>query len=191
MKHALILLPVCLATSVLVSSTCGGETGSGGLTPQQALRAWADAMESSDLERTVGFYDDSSDTIVFLSWGEKRTGLQEIRKEYEAAFKDVVFDEVTLESLSVHRYGQVSWAASVFKADATRRSDLTQWCLHIRTSFVLRQRGDTWKIVLEHFSPIAGVPRAQRRSCPGPKVSPDQPVGRAISGAAPPISASR
>ena len=138
------------------------------------LRDWTDAIESSDLGRIVECYDDSKDAVVFLSWGESRTGRQEIRKEYETAFKNVVFDDVTLDVLKVHRCGQVAWATSVFKADTTRRSDQTQWHLTIRSSFVLRQAGDTWKIVLEHSSPIAGVQRAQRRSSPHPDAGPDR-----------------
>ena len=173
MKGDLVSLSIGLATSVLVSAAFAGDTAPGGLTPQQALRAWSAALESSDLERTVGAYDDSSDTVVLLSWGKKRTGLHEIRREYEAAFKEVVFDKVALESLAVQQCGQVAWATSVFKADTTRQSDQTRWRLSIQTSFVLKQSGNVWKIVLEHSSPIAGVPRVQRRPSPAPEASPN------------------
>jgi hypothetical protein len=50
-----------------------------------------------------------------------------------------------------------------FKAETTVRADKSRWVLHVRASFVLKRDGDTCKIAFEHFSPLAHIPRPQRR----------------------------
>lgn len=45
-----------------------------------------------------------------------------------------------------------------FKADTLRHRDNSPWLLEVRTSFVLKRLGDSWKITLEHSSRIAPLP---------------------------------
>jgi ketosteroid isomerase-like protein len=133
-------------------------------TPQKTLQQWCEAVKAGTLERVLACYEDGDDVVVILSWGVMRTGIADVRREYESAFNEVVFENVELRDLSVRETEQVAWAVARFQADTTRRSDQSKWRLVIRTSYVLKQTDDGWKIVFEHSSPIAGVDRATRRN---------------------------
>ena len=131
--------------------------------PKEFLQQWGGSLLDGKLDETVAFYEDSKEVVAVQSTGQVRKGIGEIRKEYQAAFDEVVFQEVALESLSVRQNGDVAWATCEFVADTLLKADQSEWVLHVRSSFVLQRSEKRWKIVLEHFSPIAGVPRAQRK----------------------------
>ena len=131
--------------------------------PKEFIEQWAESLLDGKLDETVGFYEDSKEVVAIQSTGKVRKGITQIRKEYQAAFDEVVFHEVSLELLSVRQSGDVAWATCEFKADTRLKADQTAWVLHVRSSFVLERSAKSWKIVLEHFSPIAGVPRVQRK----------------------------
>lgn len=101
--------------------------------------------------------------MAWESRGTARKGIAEIRKMYEEAFDEVVFERVDLTSLNVRQSGKIAWATCRYKAETVVRADHSRWTLEVRASFVIKQDNDSWKIVLEHFSPIEGVPRVQRR----------------------------
>ena len=132
-------------------------------TPEEFLQQWAKSQLDAELDATAAFYENSDEVVAIQSTGKVRKGIAEIREEYQAAFDEVVFQEVSLGSLSVRQRGDVAWATCELKSDTLLKSDETQWVLHVRSSFVLQRSEDTWKIVLEHFSPIAGIPRVQRK----------------------------
>ena len=131
--------------------------------PKEFLQQWAESLPGGKLDETVAFYEDSKEVVAIQSTGTVRKGIAQIRKEYQAAFGEVVFEKVSLESLSVRQNGDVAWAACEFVADTRRKADQSEWVLHVRSSFVLKRSEKRWEIVLEHFSPIAGVPRVQRK----------------------------
>lgn len=128
-----------------------------------ALGEWTKALESSQIESTLAFYVQNDDVVIVHSTGELVRGTDAIRKTYEDAFAEVVFDDVSLKDLLVRQSGDVAWAVCRFVADTTRHSDEAKWRIEIRTSFVLQRRGTEWKIALEHSSPIRNVPRIRRR----------------------------
>jgi ketosteroid isomerase-like protein len=147
---------------------CGGPLASGpteqlGGSPEESLRAWASVLCKGSLADVVGFYDDSEDTLAIQSTGRVQKGITEIRKEYESAFEEVVFERVTLADLTVRQDGDAAWATCRFTARTSRRADKTKWTVEVYTSFVLKRSGKTWRIVLEQSTPIADVPRVRPR----------------------------
>jgi ketosteroid isomerase-like protein len=156
--HPLLSLVVLLIPA-LPAETDSQETAC----PKEFLEHWAESLLDGKLDRTVAFYEDSKEVVAIQSSGKVRKGIAEIRKEYQAAFDEVEFEKVSLKSLSVRQNGGVAWATCEFKADTRVKADQRAWLLHVRSSFVLERSGKSWKIVLEHFSPIAGIPRVQRK----------------------------
>ena len=134
-----------------------------GTTPEGFLRQWAFALSEGTVDDMTAFYEDSSDTLAIQSTGRVRAGTAEIRKEYESAFEEVVFERVTLGDLTVRQSRDVAWATCRFEALTSRKVDHAKWTLEVYTSFVLKRSGKTWKIVLEQSTPIAGVPRVRPR----------------------------
>ena len=149
----LLLIPVVRAETDSQDPAC----------PKESLQQWAGSLLDGKLDETVAFYEDSKEVVAIQSTGKVRKGTAQIRKEYQAAFGEVVFEKVSLESLSVRQNGDVAWATCEFKADTRVKADQRAWLLHVRSSFVLERSAESWKIVLEHFSPIAGIPRVQRK----------------------------
>lgn len=155
-----------LANATIVVFSCGTFSYAQekkDVSPERTLHQWAEALKSSKVGNVMTFYEDSEDVLLIVSRGHARKGTDAVRKEYEAAFAEVTFDRVVLDSLSVRQSGQIAWAVCRFKADTTLHADKSRWRLDIRTSFVLNRIDGTWKIVLEHSSPVAGVPRVQPR----------------------------
>lgn len=131
--------------------------------PEYVLRDWTKAWRTSKVVAMTAFYEDSKDIVAWESSGKVRQGTAGIRQMYQDAFDEVVFDATALEELKVRQEGNIAWAHGRFKADTTVRADKSRWLLHVRASFVLKREGDSWKIVFEHFSPLADIPRVQPR----------------------------
>jgi hypothetical protein len=55
-------------------------------TPQRTLQQWCGALEAGAQEEIVACYENSDDVAVILSWGEMRTGIAEVHREFESAF---------------------------------------------------------------------------------------------------------
>ena len=138
--------------------------GRDGLNPTETLRQWAATLATSDVSQMVAFYEDGQEVTAWESTGNTRQGTAQIREMYEEAFEEVVFEKVQLGSLEVRQWNDIASAKCRFVAETVRRTDNSKWVLEIRSSFVLKRDGEAWKIAFEHFSPIAGVPRASRRN---------------------------
>ena len=128
---------------------------------KEFLLQWAEAVTAGDLDLVVAMYEDSEDVVAIESKGTVLKGIEQIRAMYEGAFKEVVFEKVTLDPLKVRASGGVAWAFCRLKASSRVNEDGTRWMLEIRGSFVLKRCEDSWEIALEHFATIAGVPRAR------------------------------
>lgn len=144
-----------------LSPTVGHAAGDA--TAEEVLRKWAVALSEGSVDKMAAFYEDSEDVLAIQSAGRVRGGPAEIRKEYGAAFQEVVFERATLADLSVRQSGDVAWATCELRANTIRNSDNTKLTLRVYTSFVLKFSGRTWKIVLEQSTPIAGIPRVKLR----------------------------
>ncbi|MHC4166305.1 MAG: YybH family protein [Planctomycetota bacterium] len=160
MKVIVSIMGVLLAGYGLLASTSAEQRGT---TPEGFLRKWASGFGEESVGDMTAFYEDSKDTLAIQSTGHMRKGIAEIRKEYESAFGEVIFERVTLENLKVGQDRDVAWATCRFKALTLHKVKNTKWTLEVYTSFVLKRSGKTWKIVLEQSTPIAGVPRVSPR----------------------------
>jgi ketosteroid isomerase-like protein len=154
-------LRLCL---VLTTVVCGALAVSpaAAASPEGVLRDWTKAWRTSKVAAMTAFYEDSKDVVAWESSGKVREGAAGIRQMYEEAFDEVIFDAASLEELKIRQDGNTAWAHGRFKADTTVRADKSRWRLHVRSSFVLKRDGESWKIVFEHFSPMADIPRVQR-----------------------------
>jgi len=149
--------------TTIVLAVAEPNAGTGPTSATGALGKWTEAIESSQVESVLAFYEQNDDVVIVHSTGELVKGTDAIRKTYQDAFAEVVFDDVSLKDLLVRQSGGMAWAACRFVADTTRHSDEAKWRIEIRTSFVLQRLGTSWKIALEHSSPIRNVPRVRRR----------------------------
>ncbi len=160
MKVIVSIMGVLLAGYGLLGSASVEQHGT---TPEGFLREWASGLSEGSVDDMTAFYEDSKDTLAIQSSGHMRKGTAEIRKEYQSAFEEVVFERVTLGDLTVRQNRDVAWATCRFKALTLHKVKNTKWTLEVYTSFVLKRSGKTWKIVLEQSTPIAGVPRVSPR----------------------------
>ena len=131
--------------------------------PEQTLKSWSEAFLLGDVDRAVSFYDESEDVVLLHSTGDVSRGITEVRTDYVNAFEEVVFEDVSLDLSGSWQDGDVAWATGRFVAQARRKADDSLWRLEISTSFVLKNRGGTWKIFLEQSTPLKGIPRIRRR----------------------------
>ena len=129
--------------------------------PRTFLENWAKSWQSSDADKMIGFYDSSKETIAVESLGNIRKGPAEIRKMYQGAFDELIFDRVTLTSITHGQEQSVAWATCRYKAEMRLKTDNSQYLLEVRGSFVMKQENGNWKITLEHFSTIPGIPRVR------------------------------
>ncbi len=160
MKVTTIIMGVLLAGYGLLASA---SVEQGGTAPAAFLREWASGLSAGSVDDTIAFYQDSKATLAIHSTGRMRRGTAEIRKEYQSAFAEVVFERVTLGDLTVRQNRDVAWATCRFKALTLVKANNTKWTLEVYNSFVLQRSGKKWKIVLEQSTPIAGVSRVSPR----------------------------
>lgn len=125
------------------------------------LQIWAAAWQFGDVDKMMAFYDTAKETTAVESLGHVRKGPAEIRKMYQRAFDELLFDRVTLTPIAQGQHGPVAWATCRYKADMRLKSDNSRYILEVRGSFVMKREGETWKITLEHFSTIPDVPRVR------------------------------
>jgi uncharacterized protein (TIGR02246 family) len=155
-----IAQPLAIAAALMLvgaSGACADDSTS----PTKLLRNWAAAWRAGDVDKMMTFYDSAKETIAVESLGQIRQGPSEIRKMYEDAFDEVVFDRVTVTPITQGRHGSVAWATCRYKAETRLKSDDSKYVLEVRGSFVLKEEKDTWKITLEHFSTIPDIPRVR------------------------------
>ncbi len=126
------------------------------------LQSWANAWRSSDVDKMMAFYDSGKETTAIESLGQIRQGPDQIRKMYQGAFDEVVFDRVTLTPIIEGEHGSVAWATCRYKAETRLKSDDSRYVLEVRGTFVMKKGKDGWKITLEHFSTVPDVPRVRR-----------------------------
>ena len=152
-------LAVCLICMSALGSATRGEKSHE--TPEASLESWAAAWTTGNVEQMMPFYEDSKNLVAIASSGKRYDGVLGIRNMYESAFKQAAWEKVTLEDVEIRREGEIAWAICRFQADLTANGGKLRF--RSQGSFVLRQTAKTWKIAMEHFSPIAGVPRIEPR----------------------------
>ena len=125
------------------------------------LQDWAKSWQTSDVDKTMTFYDSANETMAIESLGHIRRGPAEIRKMYQGAFDELIFDRVTLTPITQGQHGSVAWTTCRCKAEMRLKSDNTKYVLEVRGSFVMKKEKDAWKITLEYFSTIPDIPRVR------------------------------
>lgn len=129
--------------------------------PAKFMGTWAKALQTSDVDKIMTFYDTAKETIAIESLGHVRHGPVEIRKMYRGAFDELVFDRVTLTPITRGQHGSVAWGSYHCVVDMRLKSDHTKYVLEVRGSFVMKKKNGSWRITLEHFSTIPDVPRVR------------------------------
>jgi len=125
----------------------------------KSMEAWAEAFQTSDVDKIMTLYDTAKETTAIESLGHIRRGPAEIRKMYRGAFDELIFDRVTLTPITQGQHGTVAWGSYHYRADMRLKSDNSKYVLEVRGSFVMKKKNGSWKITLEHFSTIPDVPR--------------------------------
>lgn len=159
MKRVATIFGVFVICSLSASLAQGEKTA----TAELFLNRWVATLQTGNFEQMVSLYEDSNDVIVIQSTGKIRKGIGEIRKEYESAFHEVVFEKAELENLIIRHDGDLAWAACRFRADTKTKQDNSTWILEIYTSFLLKRTDSKLRIVLEQSTPIDGIPRVRPR----------------------------
>ena len=129
--------------------------------PLDSLRSWAEAWSSGDVDKLMELYDSAEETTAIESLGHIRKGPDEIRTMYEGAFEELAFERVRLTPIAQGRHDSVAWVTCRYRADIRLKSDNSEHVLEVLGTFVLKREGDGWKITLEHFSAIPGIPRVR------------------------------
>ena len=70
---------------------------------EKFLDEWAASLQTGDVDKIAGLYEDSNDVIAVQSTGIVRKGIGEIRKEYENAFSEVTFEKVELQNITIRQ----------------------------------------------------------------------------------------
>jgi len=122
---------------------------------------WADALKAGDLEVVLGLYAGSSEVLAVESKGNVRKGPEGIRQMYVDAFKEVDFETVEVEPMQVHLEDDTGFCYFVLRSKTTVKEDKSHWELHIQGTWLVKKVKGEWKILVEHFSPLEGVPRVK------------------------------
>jgi ketosteroid isomerase-like protein len=149
---------VALLFGCLTSVAVPDEVAAGA---EATLNSWASAWRAGDVDRVLSFYERSKDVVAIASSGRRYDGALGVRRMYEEAFNEAEWRQVELRDVKVLRDGNLAWATCRFQAEALVKPSDAAFVFTSQGSVVLRRSGDGWKIVLEHFSPIASEPRIQ------------------------------
>jgi ketosteroid isomerase-like protein len=143
----------------LAAGPCFGQDA--GPSPKEAIQAWAKALTSKDPADVLRFYAESEDLIVIFSSGHQIKGYAVVKKLYDDSARRMAFYESEVSDVAAQRLADVAWVACRHRARYRELADGSKSQLEVRTTFVLKRHKDGWRIVLEHSSPIADVPRVK------------------------------
>lgn len=131
---------------------------------RRVLGAWAEAWRAADIDKMMAFYEDSRAVVAIESRGVMHRGSAAVKMMYQNAFAELAWEKVGVEDVEVSQEGNVAWATFRWKADATAKKPVMPLSFDVRGSMVFKWDGRAWRIVHEHFSPIADVPRVKART---------------------------
>jgi len=160
--RGLLMATVVVTMLLEVRSTSGSDGGKQEkeeFPPRQFLDQWAAAWKTGDADKMMAFYDQAKQTTAVESLGRIRRGPGQIRKMYDVAFDELEFDRVTLTPVVQQHLGDAAWGTYRYRAEMRLKSDERPLVMEVLGTFVLTKRKSGWKIAMEHFSTISGVPR--------------------------------
>lgn len=152
-------IAVCALLFTCVHGSAASEETQGG--PGAMLNGWATAWRTGDLDKMLTFYEQSKDVVAIASSGRRYDGTAGVRKMYQQAFGEADWSEVQLRDVKVLQDGDMAWTTCRFQAVMRVKLKNTTLVFTSQGSILSRRSEGRWKIVLEHFSPIADVPRLQ------------------------------
>jgi uncharacterized protein (TIGR02246 family) len=152
-------IAVCALLLTCVHGSAASEETQGG--PGAMLSSWAAAWRTGDIDKMLAFYEQSNDVVAIASSGRRYAGKAGVRRMYEQAFGEADWREVELRDVKVLQDGNMAWTTCRFKAVMRVKLNDTTLVFTSQGSILVRRSGERWRIVLEHFSPIADVPRLQ------------------------------
>lgn len=155
-RNSLVAL-LCLATIVAIAATEGPKPAPG--SPEKFVADWAAAFNENDPEKHFAFYLDSEKTEMIGSSGKRWVGGAAIREDYQVAKEQLHFFDSKTVGLTINDLGDTALASFEHLFKWRVLADQSEWQLHIRTTMVLKKVDSSWKIVLEHSSPIIDIPR--------------------------------
>jgi ketosteroid isomerase-like protein len=157
MKVARASLLLIVFSANLVAVPCFGQDA--GTSPKEAVQRWAKALTAKEPAELLRFYAESEDLIVILSSGHQFKGYAEVKKVYEKSLREIVFFESEVAEVTAQQLQDMAWVTCRHRARFRVLADDDKFELQVRTTFVLKRQKNEWRIVLEHSSPIADVPR--------------------------------
>jgi ketosteroid isomerase-like protein len=158
MQYARIISVLAALCANLAVLPCFAQDA--GPSPKETIEKWAKALMSRDPADALRFYAESEDLIVIISNGSQFKGYSAVKKDvHERSSRDLAFYESEVTELVAHSVADVAWGACRQRVRYRVFADDSKWQLEVQTTFVLKRHKDGWQIVLQHSSPIAGVPR--------------------------------
>lgn len=127
--------------------------------PKQFITDWASAFQKNDHKVLLDFYDQSEDVELIVSAGIRLQGYREIQKALKNDFGAVTFSDSKVKKVSVRKLGETALVAFEHRFKMESKNDGQRLQVHIQTTSVLNRKDGSWKIVLEHSSPIKGIQR--------------------------------
>ena len=128
-------------------------------TPEKLIEQWAAAYNKNDPALLLAFYEQSEDVDVIISAGIRHHGFKAVRNAYTDDFKAVRFHDSKAINLSSRIIDNTALVTFEHQFKSRVVEDNSRWRIHVRPTSVLKRVKGTWKIVLEHSSPIRGTER--------------------------------
>jgi ketosteroid isomerase-like protein len=119
----------------------------------RANRAFYKAFERLDMEAMRAAWLADPCIKCIHPGGEVLTGPERVLASWEAIFQSTQKIRFEIADLSIEILGDTAWATSVERIRSSTEEGLVQSEAAATNLFV--KRGDEWKMVLHHASPIA------------------------------------
>jgi len=109
-------------------------------------------LREQNLEKLMGYYVDSPDTVAIGSYGQPLVGYDAIRAVFEEEFqKQAPTDMITMGNIQAISYGDFAYSTSISTRFVKDEEGRTTQQLGRHTT-VLEKHGDRWKVIQSHFS---------------------------------------
>lgn len=133
---------------------------------EQTANAWIQALEAGDFEAVENLYAAEDTFIALESFGNRRQGPAGLSAMWDEAKAEASFLSVELKPLALTERDAFAVCVGELEATTELHADHSRWLLRIQGTWVLEKQEKGWRIIHEHFSPIAGVERVQSIETP-------------------------
>lgn len=130
--------------------------------PVAFIEDWAATFNVNSPVLQSAFYDRSEETEVFVSSGHRYQGHEAIKKAYEDDQSQLRYYDSTVSKMTSRILGDTALVSFEHRFKIHFLADDSRWQMHVRTTSVLLRDKNSWRIVLEHSSPIHRTKRMTR-----------------------------